>query len=297
MGMHTNLLGRLMRDERTMKALFGLGHEKFCQLGLDLERLWTRELEGRKGRKRAVGGGRKGEIPGGKAKAAFILFYLKVYPTFDVLSAVSGINRGECCRWVRKLMPLLEKVLGQRHALPKRKIRSLAEFCAAFPGAREVIVDGMERPRHRPSKRSSDRKHYSGKRKRHTQKTIVMTQGRRIGYLSQSKRGARHDKRLLDQRHVMPFIPPDVSVLCDSGFQGLKHPGACLPYKAARRRPLTGEQRQWNTLLASLRVEVEHAIGGMKRLRCVADVYRNRIANTHDTFNSISAGIWNYFIA
>jgi hypothetical protein len=126
-----------------MKALFGLGPEKFSRLGSDMERLWMRELEGRKGRKRAVGGGARGEMPGGKAKAAFILFCLKVRPTFDVLSVVSGINRGECCRWVRKLLPLLEKALGQRQALPRRKIRSLAEFCAAFPNAREVIVDGM----------------------------------------------------------------------------------------------------------------------------------------------------------
>ena len=121
--------------------------------------------------------------------------------------------------------------------------------------------------------------------------------GRRICYLSPSKRGARHDKRLFDQRHLLPFIPPEVSILADSAFQGVKHPGACLPVKAARKRPLTDEERGWNTLLASRRVAVEHAIGGMKRLNSVAGVYRNRKPKTHDRFNVLAAGIWNFLAA
>ena len=124
-----------------------------------------------------------------------------------------------------------------------------------------------------------------------------MTHRRHIRYLSRSKRGARHDKRLFDKTHIGCCIPPDVSVLGDSAFQGVRHPGMCLPHKAAKGKPLADGQRRWNTLLASLRVEVEHAIGGMKRLNAVAGVYRNRIPDTHDRFNLLAAGIWNYFIA
>ena len=168
--MKKNLLGMLLRDERMTKALFGLGGGKLEELGQDLERLWRRDLEMRKGRKRAFGGGRKGGMPRGRDKAAFILFYLKVYPTFDLLGAVSGISRGECCAWVHRLMPLLEEALRRKLVLPRRKIRSMAEFHAAFPGAREVIVDGMERPRRRPKKKrataSTTRGRKSGTRKR-----------------------------------------------------------------------------------------------------------------------------------
>ena len=117
---------------------------------------------------------------------------------------------------------------------------------------------------------------------------------RRIGYLSPSKRGARHDKRVCDQRGFVAHIPPGVSLLADSGFQGLRHPGLCLPAKGTRKRPLTDEQRQWNTLLAGVRVVVEHAIGGMKRYNAVAGVYRNRLPKTDDRFNLLAAGLWNY---
>jgi len=295
--MTISILGGTIRDERTMKAILGMGILKLAQIGEAMERHWRKHLEGREGRERAYGGGRKGKMPTGIEKAAFILFYLKVYPTFDVLSHVSGINRGECCRWVHKLLPILEKVLGEKLALPGRKIRTVEEFERAFPQAVEVCFDGMERPRQRPKKKSSDRKHYSGKKKRHTQKAIVGTQGRRICYLGPSKRGARHDKRLLDQRHILPCIPASVNIYCDSAFLGVKHPGVCLPHKASKRRPLTDEQRGWNKLLASERVVVEHAIGGMKRLNSVAGIYRNRRANTHDRFNLLAAGIWNFFIA
>jgi hypothetical protein len=115
--------------------------------------------------------------------------------------------------------------------------------------------------------------------------------------VSVSKRGARHDKRLLDQRHVLENIPPGVSILADSGFQGVRHPGICLPHKGTRRRALDDEQKQWNTLLAGLRVSVEHGIGGMKRYNAVAGVYRNRLPNTDDRFNVLAAGLWNFSIS
>jgi hypothetical protein len=35
----------------------------------------------------------------------------------------------------------------------------------------------------------------------------------------------------------------------------------------------------------------------MKRLAAVSGVYRNRKPNTHDMFNLLAAGIWNYFTA
>jgi hypothetical protein len=117
---------------------------------------------------------------------------------------------------------------------------------------------------------------------------------RRIGYLSPSKRGARHDKRLADQRQIEPNIPPEVSILADSGFQGMRHRGMCLPIKGTKKRPLTQENREWNTYLASLRVKVEHSIGGMKRYNAVAGVYRNRLPKTDDRFNLLAAGLWNY---
>jgi hypothetical protein len=115
-------------------------------------RLYARQLASRKNRKRAVGAGKPGLLPTGRHKLAFILFYLKVHPTLDVLGVFSGINGAECSRWVRKLMPLLEELPGQKQMLPKRRIGSVEEFAAAFPQAVEVMKDGLERPARRSKK-------------------------------------------------------------------------------------------------------------------------------------------------
>ena len=113
--------------------MFGLGNKKFNEMAEGLQKLWLQHWAKRPGRQRVVGGGRRGKLSSGQHKATFILFYLKVYPTFGVLSVVRGINRGQCNRWVQALLPLLEKLLGQKCLLPARKIDSLQAFCKPFP--------------------------------------------------------------------------------------------------------------------------------------------------------------------
>jgi hypothetical protein len=147
------ILEKLFKSQRTMKAVFGLEGAKFTELAQQMDDAWFQLLANKPGRVRAPGAGQPSKIPTGAHKLAFILFYLKAYPTFDVMSVFCGINNGDCCRWVQNLMPVLEGLLGQKLALPKRKIGSIEEFVAAFPQAKEVIIDGMERPVHRAKKK------------------------------------------------------------------------------------------------------------------------------------------------
>ena len=167
------ILEKLFKSERTMKAVFGLDAAKFSELAQRMDDEWFKVLEAKQGRMRAPGAGQPSKIGSGAHKLAFILFYLKVYPTFDVMGVFSGINAGGCCRWMHDLMPVLEKLLGQKLALPKRKIRNVEEFVAAFPQAKEVIIDGMERPVQR------------AKKKRRNASTI------------RAKRRGTHERRLL----------------------------------------------------------------------------------------------------
>ena len=281
-----------------LQAVLGTSRPEIEALIPQLEEVWQQQLAQRPNRQRAVGAGAKGKLAGAERKLSFILFYLKVYPTFDVLSCFFALDSSQCCRWGHKLLPLLEQVLGRQLVLPKRQITSLAEFTAAFPGATEVLVDGMERPILRPKQASTHRKHYSGKKKRHTRKTIVVADSnRRIGCLTRSQRGARHDKRLADARRVIQGIPATVSVIADSAFQGSQHPQLCLPRKGSKKHPLSTEDRGWNRLVAAVRVRVEHAIGGLKRFGAVANLYRNHKPCCDDRFNLLAAGLWNLRLA
>lgn len=57
-----------------------------------------------------------------------------------------------CARdWVHsRLLPVLEKALGDKQVLPERKLRSVEEFIEHFPEVKEVILDSTERPIQRP---------------------------------------------------------------------------------------------------------------------------------------------------
>lgn len=250
-------------------------------------------------RQRKLGGGRRGHLPTALDKLVFILMYLKTYPTFDVMGFLTGRQRSKCQYSVANLLPVLEMALGKHLVLPKRKISSPEEFFTLFPEIKEVFLDGTERRTQKPRDRKRRNKLYSGKKKATTRKVVIMSdEKRRILLLSPTKSGRRHDKRIADKYGVVSSIPQEVAVWTDTGFQGIQreHPNTVMPKKSARGRPLTIAEKENNRVISGLRVVSEHAIGGMKRLKAAADVYRNRLPNLDDTFNLLAAGLWNFHL-
>ena len=127
---------------------------------------------------------------------------------------------------------------------------------------------------------------------------VIANEKRKILLLSPTKSGRRHDKRIADKFLLAERIPPDVLIGADSGFQGIQHvhTKSWLPHKGTKKKPLTVEQRQENTILSHFRVCVEHAIGGMKRFRAFSEVFRNRLGWIDDLVAFLAAGLWNYHL-
>lgn len=295
--MNTN---SLFKNNRLCKAVTGLSVEELKNLLPSFEEALKRERKLRRPeRKRAIGAGQKGTLHKAEQKLVFILMYLKTYPTFDVLGFLTGRERSRACRWAHRLLPVIEHALGRRAVLPKRQIRSPEEFFELFPEARDVFIDGTERRVEKPKKRKKQNKLYSGKKKGTTRKNIVMAdEKRRVLILTPTKSGRRHDKRLADKVLLMEHIPKDVAAWVDTGFKGIQHVhgNTLMPHKATKKNPLTDEQKQENKLISSFRIVAEHAIGGIKRLRSVSDIYRNKKTNMDDMFMLLAAGIWNFHL-
>ena len=292
-------LNRLLKDERTCKALTGMSIQEFVDLSVQFKQMLYIVQKERMGRKRAVGGGRRGKLPSAQKKLAFILMYLKIYPTFDVMGVLTNRARSKCCESVKRLLPVLERILKYACVLPKRKISSLGEFFKAFPSAKDVFIDGAERQIERPSKSSTRRKCYSGKKKYCTRKNIVMVdENRRIGVLLPTKSGRRHDKRLADKAQLFNHIPDHLTAWADTGFQGATkiHSNVILPIKTTKNKKLSSKEKEHNKLVGSFRCVVEHAIGGYKRFKSASDIYRNRYPNRDDAFHTIAAGLWNFHL-
>lgn len=214
-------------------------------------------------RQRKVGGGRKRALSTAADKLFTALLYLKCYPTFDVLGFMIGLEKTRACRNIHLFMPVLEKTLGRQLILPKRQNRL-----------------------------------YSGKRKTTTRKNIVVANEKKeVLYLTSTKSGRRHDKRLLDKSGI-ENLPAYVTAWADTGFIGLAriHPNTQIPKKHTKKRPLTYGEKEDNRIISSFRAAVEHAICGIKRLKVTTDVYRIRKINFDDTLMLLSTGIWNYHL-
>ena len=289
-----------LRSNRSCLALTGVNVAEFQSLVSLFTSVYKEEkIKANPKRVRKYGGGRIGGLKTVDEKLFFTLMYLKTYPTFDVASFFTGINRSNSYRAIKFLLPALEITLGRQLVLPRRQIHSVEEFLLLFPEVKDVFLDGTDRRVQRPKNKKKQNKLYSGKRKATTRKNIVVSdEKRRILYLSPTKSGRRHDKRLGDKMGL-GSLPFEVSAWVDTGFQGLQknHPNTQIPKKKRRDKPLSEKDKENNRLISSFRVTVEHAIAGMKRLRSTTDVYRNKRANFDDTLNLLSAGIWNYHLA
>lgn len=290
-----------LRTDRMCKSLTGLRVGEFENLVVDFS--WNyKEKEAKKKpeRKRKIGGGAHGKLETIEDKLFYSLFYLKTYPTFDVASFYVGFSRSKACEWAHRLFPVLEQTMQRKLVLPQRKISDPEEFLRLFPEIKEVFVDGVERLKQRPKKKKTQQKTYSGKKKAHTRKSVVVTdKKKRILVLTKQKSGRRHDKRLADKESVFEMIPKEVSVMADTGFigAGKVHKNMLIPKKRTKRNPLTYEEKEMNKLISSYRVLVEHAIGGLKRYRCMSEKLRNHKPFIDDTFILLSAGLWNYHLA
>ena len=288
------------KDERQMKALTGLSSEEFSKLSESFEETLKKNQESKKtNQKRASGGGAKHTLKTGMEKLFFILLYLKVYPTYDVIAAMFGVDRSQVCRWVQEFVPVLTKTLDNEAVLPLRKIESYDEFIINFPETDEVYIDGTERPTQRSSDNEVQKEHFSGKKKGHTHKNLILSDAiRRVLVLGDTEPGKNHDYGMF--KRLNPQIPPFVVNWVDLGFQGIEKDFPSLevviPNKKPRGEELTVEQKAENTMVARVRILSEHAIGGIKRLKAVTDTFRNRIKHFADSFMLFGCGLWNFHL-
>lgn len=158
-----------IQDDRQFKALTGLSREEFQELlpvfTESYHELLNEAYEANKTkRQRKPGGGQKGVLDTMDKKLFFILYYWKVYPTFDVLGDRFGFDRSKACTNVHKLWPVLERALDKKGVLPTRSFTSVAELRAAFAGVEDLFIDATEREQVRPSDEEAQREKYSGKK-------------------------------------------------------------------------------------------------------------------------------------
>lgn len=125
---------------------------------------------------------------------------------------------------------------------------------------------------------------------------LVVDRYRYIHFLSATYEGKAHDKRIADESD---YTLPDGSELYqDTGFQGFQRAQVRViqPKKKPRGGKLTTEEKAENRRISSIRVLIEHAIGGVKRYRIVRDIIRVKCEIFRDMVMETCCGLHNFRI-
>lgn len=179
-------------------------------------------------------------------------------------------------------------------------------FDEALKDVDEILIDGTENDIERPVDNEQQRQSYSGKKSRHTDVSVVISDKERyIHYISELYEGCSNDMGVL-QAEFEPGKPwfSNKTVVVDLGFIGIekRYDIKELIIGFKRKRKKKGEQRQelneWqkqhNKEVSRRRIYVEHAIGGMKRFRVLKNKSRIKSYIRKNMELGICAALHNY---
>lgn len=240
-----------------------------------------------------------------ESKLYFILFYYKNYCLQQVMAnnfkmSVSAANKN-----IHKYSNILKRALSMLGVLPARSISTPEDVAQLFENDEKLFIDATERPINRPSDYQEQKNNFSGKKKQHTNKNLVIsTEKKIVKYLGVTTEGTRHDYSILKQElpaNKNLFENKEINV--DLGFNGIKKEYKAkkinIPHKKPRKSKnnpnpiLTDKQKKENRRFSRIRVVVEHAIGGIKIMHILKIKFRNWVNGFIDEVMEVSTGIWN----
>jgi hypothetical protein len=221
-------------------------------------------------RRRGTGGGRKRRL----STEQEILLAL-VYLRHNIAHAVVGLLFGVSADTSENTFA--EVVITLRDVCPSSKFEAEKTWRKGSPSWHpdaidKVIVDSFETPVPRPSDYEAQGRVYSGKKKRHTLKTQVATDG--TGEILEARggyRGPESDKRIYEKSGASRRYK-SAKKQADLGYKGIE--GIATPHKKPRGGELTADQKKDNRVFAASRVRVEHGIRRIKGFRVVRDEFR-----------------------
>jgi hypothetical protein len=145
-------------------------------------------------------------------------------------------------------------------------------------------------------------------KKRHTRKnTLIASTDRYIHYLGPTVCGCIHDYPLLKSEFEVNLgLFDDYQTVVDLGYLGMDKDYGGESIKLPHRKPrkskkqphtqLSEQQKDENQQQATIRVKIENAISGAKRLGAVSQVYRNKSLTFNDRVMAIACGLWNFHL-
>ena len=210
---------------RDFLSATGLTLEEFAQLLQAFEVAYEKDYpsdrtyEGKE-RQRRIGGGTKGTLQSCRDKLLFILVYQKTNPLQTMHALHFDLSQAQANYWIHHLLPVLQHALADLGMAPERDAQEVAASPLAREGAPALAIDGTERRRQRPTDGAKQKEHYSGKKKTHTDKNLLLVNEHtsKVVYLGPTIPGKMHDKKAADEDQIA--YPVNTTLDKDTGFQG-----------------------------------------------------------------------------
>src|SRR4051812_6349272 len=215
----------IQSDRRKFLALTGLTVPEFQRLSTAFCRAYQRlyptdQTVAGQPRQRSAGGGCKGHLQPPEEKLLFILVYLKAYPLQVIMGELFDLSQPQANHWIHRLLPVLQAALDDLGVRPERDPNRFARRQPASEPEPRLVIDGTERRRQRPKSPERQALHYSGRKKTHSDKNVVVATVRKkpIEFLSRPYVGKTPDKTIADEEDIS--YPPGTVLYKDAGFQG-----------------------------------------------------------------------------
>lgn len=255
----------------------------------------------RRDRQRAVGGGRKADLSV-EDQVLVVLMYYRLYITQILLGYLFNLDDSNISRLIRKLRPIMLEVLPlpveERQLFAQereggKRINSLEKLLEKHPEISEVMIDATEQETYKPKDKHERKGRYSGKKKRHSLKTQVVSSAKGlILHITDALPGKVSDITILRGTGVLHDLPEGIPIHIDKGYDGIQDdfPEHTFeqPTKARRNKPLDFLDKCFNSLKNSLRVPVENSFAHLQRYKCLAGIYRGQIPDYTPTFRLIT---------
>jgi hypothetical protein len=282
-------------------ALTGMTREEFDRLAIDFssarERSRAASTHTKRGRprQRAAGAGAPATLDL-STRLLMTLLWLRVYPTYEVLGWLFGLEKSNAWENVQDTLTMLETLADfpfEQPAAERAKLGTKEAVLDAFPEVK-VIIDGQEQPFQRPQGWGEQKPFYSGKKKRHTIKNQVLcTPEGRIGGVSATVPGSTHDLTMMRGDGVLGRLAEGEGAMADKAYTGAGNdrPGVPLvvPTKATRGHPLTEEQVAANRKISGCRVVIEHVMAQLNRFQALKQVFRSAFVRHSRTIRVVAA--------
>src|SRR3990167_11365762 len=204
------LLEKLITKPKIFQRILGLQYEQFVLLIKRVKPLWVKAEITRKAhesRKRKIGAGHPCHLKTLNEMITIVLLYYKSYATQEFIGLIVDLDQSNVSRLLKKMLPLIEQaadpILATYLATAKNELEKISAhqrvnnwdmFLKQYPDLKEACTDATEQQCYRSTDYETQKKYYSGKKKKHSLKTqITVAESGRVLDVSKTVPGSVHD--------------------------------------------------------------------------------------------------------